>query len=411
MNSEPILKSGPIWKIGPLNAVSCEIRPTSKDTANNYIAKIFEDFKNNNNSFVPFELQIDIIKNIEYFSKSHNLQRYKPEEIISIVFRTILKLSEEKKDRSVSQVHFTFKTLTIVTLKQRSFFDYIDISKRDECIGSGSYGKVFKFTSWRGKDYALKIAQKRKTNIFSDKAKEYLLKECSVLEVLNKDYNEEGIQHKPEKCMCIEEANSSLIGYIGEYYPLNLNQTNLIFIDLVKGIRQILNANFYATCIKKIIHGDLKPSNICIDSEGNWRIIDWAGALIFDPQNRILEKNTIFSYKFVSYEESFIDVSNFEKIDKRNVLALGITIYKTITHLYPFPFKKIDEKKYSNINPPKKYSYKNCSFNFDPKPLEESGFSIEFIHWLANLMNPEVNKRYNAQEAWLGFLSINSIKN
>lgn len=100
----------------------------------------------------------------------------------------------------------------------------------------------------------------------------------------------------------------------------------------------------------KIIHGDIKPSNIIINNEGLPMILDFG--LSRDIKKETEEKGKDFSGTLAySPPERIKENTTNEKTD---IWSLGITLYEVLTFINPFRENTIDKtmKKVVNSNPP-----------------------------------------------------------
>ena len=89
---------------------------------------------------------------------------------------------------------------------------------------------------------------------------------------------------------------------------------------------------------KLIVHLDLKPSNIMIDSEGKVYIMDFGVAKSQEAHEIGPEKKIIGTPPYISPEQA-----KAEKVDQRSdIYSLGIIIYEMLTGKRPFEADTID---------------------------------------------------------------------
>ena len=208
-------------------------------------------------------------------------------------------------------------------------------------IGTGSFGKVYKVEDNRGNVYAMK---KIATPGISTKEKLFIINEISLLKL-----------HKSK--------------YIIKYYD-SFYENNYIYIiseyaergDFSSYLRKLRLRNkklsdkwicrfFLQVCIginylhkNKVIHRDIKSSNIFIDKDFNVKIGDFGIAKPFDRM--ILAKTSIGSPYYMS-PELFKEEEYNEKTD---VWSLGCFLYELITFTHPFDAKNLASLTYKVIN-------------------------------------------------------------
>jgi serine/threonine protein kinase len=90
---------------------------------------------------------------------------------------------------------------------------------------------------------------------------------------------------------------------------------------------------------KNIIHLDLKPRNIMIDSEGKVYIMDFGVARSLGAQEAVQEKKLIGTPAYISPEQA-----KSEEVDKRSdIYSLGIIIFEMLTGKRPFEADNLDD--------------------------------------------------------------------
>lgn len=127
---------------------------------------------------------------------------------------------------------------------------------------------------------------------------------------------------------------------------------------------------------KKIIHGDIKPSNIFLTKNNNIRLGDFG----------------IFK-RIVCFEEEKIYgapelIKKNEYTTKTDIWSLGVTFCQLVTLEYPFEGKNKDEI-YESIS-------KGEKINFNDEVLKK--YSKEFLDLIDEMMSLDPDKRPSANE-------------
>ena len=106
-------------------------------------------------------------------------------------------------------------------------------------------------------------------------------------------------------------------------------------INIVKQICKGLKAAHQ----KNIIHLDLKPRNIMIDSDGKVFIMDFGVARSLGAQEAVQEKKLIGTPAYISPEQA-----KSEEVDKRSdIYSLGIILFEMLTGKRPFEADTLDD--------------------------------------------------------------------
>lgn len=129
------------------------------------------------------------------------------------------------------------------------------------------------------------------------------------------------------------------------YFP---DQARNIFRDLVLGIEYrecSLISSLRIVHAQGIVHRDIKPDNLLLDSNDVLKIVDFGVSEIFTKDDRL--KSTSGSPAFASPELSSPGISNASG-KAADIWAMGITLYALIYGHLPFSDQNILEL-YENI--------------------------------------------------------------
>ena len=144
---------------------------------------------------------------------------------------------------------------------------------------------------------------------------------------------------------------------------------------------------------RKIIHLDIKPGNIIIDSDLIPKIIDFSASCSYESFNQddIVKFPFIGTGKFMAPEiinKTSMKVNYAEKID---IYSFGVTIYYLLYGDYPYDLNNVDGKNYDEIL--KKKQTKELQF---PKEIKISKLLKDF---LKGLLEKDYEKRLNIRES------------
>ena len=154
---------------------------------------------------------------------------------------------------------------------------------------------------------------------------------------------------------------------------------------------QILNGLKYMH-MNKIAHFDLKPQNLIIDEMINIKIIDFSVSINYKNINsKTIElpfRGTNFYIPPEVINNETINVNDLNKID---LYSLGVILYNLAFGNYPYDLSYEDSKDYDKI-------YKKVMKEWDIK--EQNDFSSYFIDFLKKLLDNNINKRININDAF-----------
>jgi serine/threonine protein kinase len=133
----------------------------------------------------------------------------------------------------------------------------------------------------------------------------------------------------------------------------------------------------------KIIHGDIKPSNIIINNEGVPMILDFGLSRDIKKESEEKEKDFSGTLAYSPPEQLKENITN----EKTDIWSLGITFYEVLTFINPFKENTIDKtmKKVANSSPPPLKSFNK------KVPTELEAIIIKCLE-----KNPQ--ERYNSME-------------
>ena len=156
--------------------------------------------------------------------------------------------------------------------------------------------------------------------------------------------------------------------------------------------KQILDGLQYIHS-RKILHLDIKPGNIIIDSDLIPKIIDFSASCSYESFNQddIVKFPFIGTGKFMAPEiinKTSMKVNYAEKID---IYSFGVTIYYLLYGDYPYDLNNVDGKNYDEIL--KKKQTKELQF---PKEIKISKLLKDF---LKGLLEKDYEKRLNIRES------------
>ena len=230
----------------------------------------------------------------------------------------------------------------------------------EEALGSGSFGAVYR-VSKDGNIYAAKVLAE--TYILEEfKSEENrITREIDILKKVQGKYlikyqedfffkNEFGIN---EYVIVMEYFDgSTLRNYLKN--DAELDTLVEIFVKVLEGVKEL-----HSTIIDSegILHRDLKPDNIMVDSQLNVKIIDYGLSKIIDFSSITSTGMQIGSPLYMSPEQ----LKDSKHIDYRaDIYALGVILYEMLTRNIPYRAVTLPELLMKILNdpiiPPKQYN-------------------------------------------------------
>jgi serine/threonine protein kinase len=156
--------------------------------------------------------------------------------------------------------------------------------------------------------------------------------------------------------------------------------------------KQILDSLAYIhKC--KIIHLDIKPGNILIDTNLNVKLTDFSVSCSyseFHPED-IIKFPYVGTSKFMSPEIIGRTEMKIKEAEKVDLYSLGVTLYSLAFGEYPFDLNEVESKDYDNIL--KNINNKKLEF---PKDRKVSNLFKDFLR---GLLDKDYTKRFNIRKA------------
>ncbi|MCX7874595.1 MAG: protein kinase [Melioribacteraceae bacterium] len=205
--------------------------------------------------------------------------------------------------------------------------NYISHYKILELIGSGGMGKVYKaLDTQTSKIVAIKIlnpeilkAQENKKRLAGEGILLSSLQNKNIIKIF--EYGE------TEKCSFISMeylSGGTLQEYIEKNYPITNKKIIEIALQICNGLKEIHN--------QKIIHRDLKSSNVMFDDKNEIRIMDFGLSKSPLVTTMTTLGTVIGTLGYVAPEQ----ITNFN-VDKRtDIFSFGVILYQLATGKLPF---------------------------------------------------------------------------
>ncbi|KAH7691467.1 calcium/calmodulin-dependent protein kinase kinase protein [Dioscorea alata] len=204
---------------------------------------------------------------------------------------------------------------------------------REYKIGSGSYGKVVLYRSTKdGKHYAIKVFHKShllKLRVApSETAMTDVLREVSIMKMLDHPNIVNLIE-------VIDDPTTDHFYMVLEYVKgkrvcdgsgscLSESTSRRYLRDIVAGLIYLHAHN--------IVHGDIKPDNLLVTSNGNVKIGDFSVSQVFEDDNDELRRSP--GTPVFTAPECCLGVTYHGKA--ADTWAVGVTLYCMVVGQYPF---------------------------------------------------------------------------
>lgn len=208
-------------------------------------------------------------------------------------------------------------------------------------LGSGGFGSVYLAKdTWLNTDVAIKVPHKQSTELFK------LLKEPRLQAALNHPNIVRMISAEKEKkvfFMVMEFVKGATLEKI-------LDKEKILEFDkAVEYIMQIGSAVHHAH-VNKIIHRDLRPSNIMISEQGKVKIADFGTSAWL---NNVPYASTRIGSPPYMAPEQFLGKATF----RSDIYSMGCIFYEMIIGRPPIfdpdPFKILEKAQQGKITPPR----------------------------------------------------------
>ena len=274
-----------------------------------------------------------------------------------------------------------------------------------EQLGKGAHGAVYKVKyKLTGKIFALKlieqshfIIQKSPSNEYQENQKEIdYLREKTILYDLTKrncenivklygDFEDNKYRYLLMECtegIKLENlrGKDNPNGYVAEKLVIH------ILTQLLKTLQFL-----HDTC--KVIHRDIKPDNIIIDSNNNIKLLDFGlAAYLVNNNNKLVSKRSFKGAKRFAPDEIIMFGEPHDYDYKVDIFSLGFTIYSLMNP---------SNNDYYNL--PKETEIVNGNIQRYELPLLNKFYSTWLIEFVQLLYETDQKKRPTASEA-LGLL-------
>ena len=252
------------------------------------------------------------------------------------------------------ELDFTDKESLEKYLKQNypAFYENFELS---EYLSRGSVGQVYKGLYKANKrQVAIKIIKNRfgKSSKDKEKINSRMLQEMNISTKLHninvmETYVHSKINDDYNFCVLEYGKNGDL-----EFFVRNLLKRIIISETAVNYFgKQILDGLEYLHKKCKIVHMDIKPGNILIDSGLSAKIADFSVSCSysnFEPEN-LVKFPFVGTGKFIAPEiiaKANMKIKEAEKID---IYSLGVTLYCLFYGKHPYNLHEVPGKEYEKI--------------------------------------------------------------
>ena len=130
--------------------------------------------------------------------------------------------------------------------------------------------------------------------------------------------------HQGRPFLVMEHVEGQSLQEVAAGKNLSFEETIQLAIQLCEGIQ--------AAHAKGIVHRDIKPGNILIDSQGRVRIVDFGLAIVRGGEHLTKTGSTLGTIGYMSPEQ----VNGHEVDPRSDLFSLGIVLYELVTGRNPF---------------------------------------------------------------------------
>ncbi|CAK92905.1 unnamed protein product (macronuclear) [Paramecium tetraurelia] len=271
-----------------------------------------------------------------------------------------------------------------------------------ESLGQGAFGKVKKAQNFKGEQFAIKIANKKKLKKkLLSKSNAYTMLEREIA-IMKKISHTNVVQlyeviddPKQDKLYLVMEymgkgsilskgffkKNKETSNILDEIEDKNINQRlteeqcRHYFSDFIKGL------DYLHECVN-VIHRDIKPDNLLVNIQDQLKIADFGVSHIMEDGQDGRISNQTGTQAYLAPE--VFKGSNFDG-KPVDIWAGGVTLYQMVYGRLPFPSQKSMELRQQILedNPP------------FPQPI---GFHSSILKLLKGMLEKNAEKRYKIDQ-------------
>ena len=275
-----------------------------------------------------------------------------------------------------------------------SFFENFELSNY---LSRGSSGHVYKGVYKQNKRLvAIKIMKNKFKN---DKEKEKAISRMEQEREISTNLHNINVMETYAYVNINEDYNFCVLEY-GKNGDLEFFIRNLLKKIIISETttnyfaKQILDGLEYLHKKCKIVHMDIKPGNIIVDSGLSAKICDFSVSCSysnFEPEN-LVRFPFVGTGKFMPPEiiaKANMKIKEAEKID---IYSLGVTLYCLFYGKYPYNLEEIEGKDYDKIL--RQIQTKKLEFP------EKRKISLKFKDFLEKCLEKDYKKRIGIREAF-----------
>ena len=275
-----------------------------------------------------------------------------------------------------------------------SFFENFELSNY---LSRGSSGHVYRGVYKQNKRLvAIKIMKNKFKN---DKEKEKAISRMEQEREISTNLHNINVMETYAYVNINEDYNFCVLEY-GKNGDLEFFVRNLLKKIIISETttnyfaKQILDGLEYLHKKCKIVHMDIKPGNIIVDSGLSAKICDFSVSCSysnFEPEN-LVRFPFVGTGKFMPPEiiaKANMKIKEAEKID---IYSLGVTLYCLFYGKYPYNLEEIEGKDYDKIL--RQIQTKKLEFP------EKRKISLKFKDFLGKCLEKDYKKRIGIREAF-----------